>query len=286
MNYEHRRSSIKINELLSIINTDQSNLTDVAYKKIRDLVNENINLKQLLENNVTKTKELIKHNHRIISIIAHDLRSPYNNVLSILEFLLKNSNIEKDTMNQYLKVLKTSTEDSLEMLDSMIQWSIINNYSRIVKPQLINLHALVQKVMDSNRSLSQVKNITLINDIPDYFEIIADQNIIETIIRNLIDNAIHYNEENGKVVVTIDSKTDQVDIFVTDSGKGIDVDALDKLFSNSLRDSQIHTNPKLKGLGLLLVKELVQLHESEIFFYKNNEKGTTVQLRIFNKIAN
>lgn len=264
------------NEILTIINSDNA----IHSNTIKNLENENLRLKQLLENNSVKTKELIKHNQRIISIIAHDLRAPYNSILNLLEFLLKNYNsIDKQTLIDYLDILKVSTCDSLEMLDSMIHWSIINNYSRLVRPQIIELSPLIDKIFASQRYAIRENCISLQNNIPESLTISADINILETILRNLIDNAIHNNIKNGKVEVSIYSQNKYVDVLVKDTGVGINENYLESFNDNSERTIFYETNRKWKGLGLQLIKELVELHEFEIKFITKGS-GTTVRLRI------
>lgn len=278
MNLNQHKSTIKGNkEILSIIYTDNAIHSDT----VKDLENENLKLKQLLENNSIKTKELIKHNQRIISIIAHDLRAPYNSVLNLLDFLLKNYNsIDKQTLIDYLNILKVSTCDSLEMLDSMIHWSIINNYSRQVRPQIIELSPLIDKIFASHRYAIKENCIILKNNTPESFTILADINILETILRNLIDNAIQNNIKNGRVEVSVYSQNEYVDILVKDTGVGINENYLESFNDNPERTILYDTNKKWKGLGLQLIKELVELHEFEIQFMTNGS-GTTVRLRIF-----
>lgn len=255
---------------------------ETAFKKIKSLVNENILLKQQLENQHSHALELIDHNRNIVSIIAHDLRSPYQSLLGIIEFLLKNSSgMNNDNLVNYLKILENSTNTSLSMLDNLLDWAIFDNNRRTYNPCLINLYQAVESVISSINTIAEYKKIQIKNEIPHEVELVADYNMLQIILRNLIVNGIQFNYEGGMVEMIYKLKGNYHEIEINDDGFGINEEEIHKFLSAQTIDETISMHEdKWKGLGLHFCKEFIEKHGGNIIIEKRKLQGTSVRFTI------
>ncbi len=258
---------------------------EVAYKKISDLVNENIKLKNELKNQERKVNELQKHNNKIVSIIAHDLRSPYNSVISVLDIIkMGTPDMDKKTMNSYLDIINQTTNNSLELLDELLSWAVLNNNSGSFNPERINLFQLSMRVVEKLSPLAELKEITLLNNIPDNLNIIADTNMLEAIFRNILSNSIQYNVKGGTVTLSAASNNSATEIEISDTGMGINKEYLKKLLTNNTSDETSETqSERWKGLGLLFCKEFVERHNGNLTIESEEGKGTSVRFSLNSK---
>lgn len=258
---------------------------EVAYKKISDLVNENIKLKNELNNQERRVNELQKHNNKIVSIIAHDLRSPYNAVMSVLDIIRMSApDMDKQTLSSYLNIINETTNSSLELLDELLGWAVLNNNSGSFNPERINLYQISMKVVDKLSPLAELKEIKLINNIADNINIIADPNMLEAIFRNILSNSIQYNVKGGTVALSAANLNSVTEIEIKDTGKGINKEYLKKLLSNSTSDETSETQlERWKGLGLLFCKEFVERHNGNLSIESEEGKGTSVRFSLNSK---
>ncbi|MGE5383901.1 MAG: sensor histidine kinase [Omnitrophica WOR_2 bacterium] len=255
---------------------------ETAFKKIKSLVNENMLLKQQLENQNNHALELIDHNRNIVSIIAHDLRSPYQSLLGIIEFLIKNSSgMNNEILVNYLRILENSTNTSLSMLDNLLDWAIFDNNRRTYNPCRINLYQTVESVILSINTIAEYKKIQLKNEIPNDVDVVADYNMLQIVLRNLIMNGIQFNYEGGMVQMNYKLKDNYHEIEISDDGFGINEEDIQKLLSARTIDETISMyEDKWKGLGLHFCKEFIEKHGGKILIEKRKQQGTSVRFTI------
>lgn len=268
--------------ILQFLNLGSDREKESAESKIRELVMENIQLKQQIKNKAYKTNEILNHNHKIVSIIAHDLRSPYNTVLGNLDFLRKNSaTMNQEVLNSYLDLIYNTSNNALDLLDSLLDWTTLNMNSKKFNPVLFNLQHVILEVLHNLKPIIDLKKISIVNNIPPHIMVIADQNMITTIIRNLVTNAIQYNHQGGKVIISSELKGDRLEMEISDSGIGITEDCLDML-SDSLNSEELVTckEESWKGLGLMFCKEFIGMHGGELKIESKVDVGTTVKFTI------
>lgn len=264
------------------LGTDKEKVS--AERKIRELVMENIQLKQQLLNRAFKTNEVLNHNHKIVSIIAHDLRSPYNTVLGTLDFLKKNSaTMNQEVLNSYFNLIYHTTNNALDLLDCLLDWTTLNKNSKKFNPILFNLHHIVTGVLQNLKPISDLKEISIVNKVPSHLVVIADQNMITTILRNLVTNAIQYNHHGGNVVLSAYFEDDRLEVEVSDSGIGINDESLDQLsVSLNSEKTTICAEESWKGLGLMFCKEFIGMHGGDLKIESKVGVGTKVKFTIPN----
>jgi signal transduction histidine kinase len=229
----------------------------------------------------TQNEKLIKLNaekDKLFSIIAHDLRSPFMGLMNLTEMMGNES--ESITIREYMeysKSLNESARNIYKLIINLFEWAQLQKGSIPFSPQLLNLWKITSRVIDSTSLHAKKKNIAIINLVPESAEIYADENMINTVIRNLISNAIKFTEEGGTVTIKSGSILNGgTQISVEDTGVGMTEVQLNKLFKIGEKVGALGTAGELStGLGLLLCKEFVEKHNGEINVKSESGKGST-----------
>ncbi|MCB1190586.1 MAG: PAS domain-containing sensor histidine kinase [Leptospiraceae bacterium] len=245
-----------------------ANVIDITGERQAELVIQQQNSK-LIELNATKDK--------LFSIIAHDLKSPLSGFLLLMELML--TNIEKYSLNEikgHNKALHESARNVYELLESLLDWSRMQRGLIEFHPDVIVLSFLIKRNIKVLSVFARVKDIEIVNLVSDSLQIRADASMVNTIIRNLISNAIKFTPKGGKVVVSAEEKDDKLLLSVRDSGIGMDKNIVDNLFGANPAEPRIGTNFEIStGLGLIICKEFIIKHSGEIWVESEVGRGST-----------
>lgn len=230
--------------------------------------------KELIELNATKDK--------FFSIIAHDLRSPLGTIISFFEFLNSNmDDLDKSEIIDLVHSIYKSTDRLLKLLDNLLQWSRVQTGQLECKPEVFDVKGIVHANIDLLRMNAEKKEIVLYSEIRDRIMVFADQNMINTVIRNLINNALKFTHPGGSVWITAKKINGKAEIAVHDTGVGIPKETLNKLFRIDLKHTTIGTDEeKGTGLGLNLCKEFVESNNGKIQVESTPGKGTVVKFNL------
>ena len=155
----------------------------------------NASLELLVEQRTSKLLEIVSTNGKFLSIIAHDLRSTFSSIIGILE-LLKLSLIEfnKDEIEEYVNIIYNSANNTLILLDNLLEWAVSQNVEKTFNPVKINLYELLREEIESLKTLAGQKHIALSHSVEPGLNVTADLQMVKTILRNLINNAIKYRQ--------------------------------------------------------------------------------------------
>lgn len=224
---------------------------------------------QLSELNSTKDK--------LFSIIAHDLRSPFNAILGFSELLIDKANdFNTDESEQYLGFINSSARKTLILLDNLLAWAKSQTGNNIFNLERTDLNETMSEVFEVSNSIAKIKNITIFYNQTDDIEVLADVNMLKTILRNLVSNAIKYTHPDGQITVSATQNDDVVEITVSDDGVGMSEEIRNKLFKIDKGISIAGTaGEKGSGLGLLLCKEFVEKHGGQIWVESKPGEGSS-----------
>lgn len=227
-------------------------------------------------------KELNDSKDRFLAILAHDLKGPLGASFSLSELLhekIKNGDFENaiEHMNQ----IRNSVKRSFDLLNDLLEWSIAQTNKADFNPIEINLENIIDKTIEALAVVSTGKSIRIYKEITNETSVIADEDMIFTIIRNLISNAIKYSLEGGEIKIKVVGREKEMLVSVIDEGVGIEKTRLEKLFRIDENISTPGTsNEKGTGLGLLLCKELVEYHNGKIWVESEVRKGAIFNFSI------
>ena len=201
------------------------------------------------------------------SIIAHDLKNPFNALLGFSDLLLYSfDTLGNDKVRKYIQNIHDSGTSLYKLLENLLQWSGLQTGNIECIRKNINLLPILEKCLETLHSNFAIKNINIIKNIDPAIQVYADPDMTELIIRNLISNAIKYTHEGGEI--QIDSKLTEsiVEISISDNGTGIEVEDIPKLFNIDEKHSMPGTsNERGTGLGLILCKEFVNQNKGKIW---------------------
>ena len=227
-------------------------------------------------------QELIQMNNirnKFFSIISHDLKNPFSGILGLSQMLAEDADkLSKDEVQHTGEVMHKSAKVLYELLENLLEWSRSQLGTIEFKQHPLDINEYVSKAISIYQIKADQKNLSIRSFISTEAKIYADNYMLNTILRNLIGNAIKFTPENGIILVGATACDDNnfVKLFVRDSGIGIPEDSKDKIFRLDTKFVRIGTNNEIgTGLGLILVKELVEKHQGTIWFESEEGKGTT-----------
>lgn len=219
---------------------------------------------------------------RFISILAHDLRSPFQNLLGFTEILLRQyRTLKEDDLNMIVSTLHATSRKTLMLLEDTLLWASTTNRKLVFSPSDINLSDLVREVVDILEPIAAVKEIKLTNRSPDTLQAHADKYMFKAILRNLMSNAIKFSNTGGTISVAMAEAENNITVSVTDNGIGIKKNIAETLFSFSSVQTTTGTSGETgSGLGLMLCKSFVEQHGGKIWVNSEENRGTTVSFTI------
>ena len=232
----------------------------------------------------TKNKELEKLNqtkNKFFSIVSHDLRSPFSGVLGILELLNDPEHkMEEKTRTQLLKSVKVSANNTFELMENLLVWARSQMNKSDCHPGINNLSELLRKNIELKKVAAEQKEISLIARFPEKLEAYFDLNMIDTVIRNILGNAVKFSQRGGKIEVLAEVQKEEVFVHIADSGIGIEKEEAGKLFELNKESRRGTGGEKGTGLGLVICKEFIEKNFGRIWATPNNPKGTVLHFTI------
>lgn len=243
-----------------------------SYDKEREVVK--LQSEELKELNATKDK--------LFSIISHDLRNPFNNLLNISRQL--SENMDRYTISEVkenIKMIEASSKRGYELLENLLEWSMSQRGNIQYNPVLFNIYDVVKECLLVTENQINNKKVQIHLNIDNHSNMIADYNMIKTVFRNLITNAIKYSNEGGNIFIASEIKTNEIILTVKDEGVGIEKEDLVKLFQIDKKYTTPGTaNEQGTGLGLILCKEFIQKNNGKMEVESEINKGTTFKISI------
>ena len=268
----------------------------IAYRGIlRDITEQKKNegkLKQLIDryeyvNNQLKQSELELKNtnatkDKFFSIIAHDLRSPFNSLLNFSEFLVQDiDELSKEDIKSFADKIHEASKNVYDLLENLLQWSRIQSGKIPYQPSTVNVSFKINQVINLLRNNAEAKGIKLINETSPTSIIFADEDMIFSVLQNLLSNAIKFTHNGGSVRFKSLIKASAVDISISDTGVGIKEENLKKLFRLEEHLTTYGTkDEKGSGLGLILCKEMIDRNRGKIDVVSKVGEGTTITISL------
>jgi len=236
---------------------------------------ENANIK-LIESE-KNLRELNATKDKLFSIIAHDLKNPFNALMGFSDLLDKNYNfLTEEERKEYIGVVSDSTQNLYKLLDNLLQWTRTQTGAITYISENFKLYPLIKQEVDILSPNADKKKININLRVDEDQNVFADKNSIATVVRNLVSNAIKFTSNGGWIEIDAKQNGKFVEISVSDSGIGIKGDDIDKIF---MLDGSFTTkgtaNESGTGLGLLLCKEFVEKNNGKIWVESKKGKGST-----------
>lgn len=235
-----------------------------------------------LETHREQLKDLNASKDKFFSIIAHDLRNPIAGFLNLTEILSSNFEIFSESESKkFIDVMNQASIQLYNLLENLLQWSKSQTNSISHKPKYISVKKMAENTIDTLMVNIENKNLKINFNINEKLVAFVDENMITTVIRNLISNAIKFSHPDGKITLRGIQKDDLIELSVIDNGIGIKKEDQEKLFRIDQNVTTIGTSKERgTGLGLILCKEFVEKNNGKIWMESDLNKGSTFMFTI------
>ena len=215
---------------------------------------------------------------RFFSILAHDLRSPFNGFLGLTEIMAeKLHSMSIDDIRKTALVMRCSATNLFRLLGNLLEWSRMQGGLTTFIPSSFFLKPKIMESMVFAQEHARKKEISISNDIPETLEVYADLNMFEGITRNLIFNAVKFTPKCGSIAVSAKPVSENlVEISIKDHGIGMNKDMVDNLFRLDVNTCRKGTDGEYStGLGLVICKDYIEKHGGELFIESEEGSGST-----------
>lgn len=271
-----RNRLVKINLKLENAYNDINSKQSAILVQNETLTRQNEQIKVQSE----KIEELNKLKDRFLAIISHDLRSPLNSLKGLLSLLVAGK-ISQENFQSLLPHLKNALNTSLNLLDNILQWTTSQSSGETVHFTTFDISKLVLNQIFLFERETTNKGVIIINEVPLNTFVYADKNMVDLVIRNFAANAIKFSYAEGEIVVSFREIGNQIEISVSDTGKGISQNDIAKLFQNKERFTTLGTNKEIgSGLGLSLCREFIEKNKGEIGVESKENEGSRFWFRL------
>lgn len=276
---------------LQILNPDEEKIYLVSTSDILNhknavvgklLVVHDITHRYKLQETIRKSEERLRalnsEKDKLFSIIAHDLRSPISAFLSLTSLFIDDSaDMSKEEMREIALSMNRSAESLSGLLDNLLQWSRMQRNEVKTRPEAIDVKLLVERNLQIYSEAVQNKRLVVQSTLPGGLFVFADENMLNTILRNLISNAIKFTQKGGVVAVSAGLESnDMVSIEVSDTGIGMSKEMLENLFALDSKSNRPGTEGEPStGLGLILCKDFAERNSGKLLVDSTLGKGST-----------
>ncbi|MFA5300695.1 MAG: tetratricopeptide repeat-containing sensor histidine kinase [Lutibacter sp.] len=261
-------------------------LQNISKKKANNLLEfKNYQIKKMnaeIHEQSNKLRQANSTKDKFFSIIAHDLKNPFNSIAGFTDLLIENNDkYDESKQLKFLKIIKESTAKVSNLLDNLLIWANSQSGNLKYNPKNIVLAQHVPHVISFLEIQAINKDITILNKVEDNIFVNADENMMNTILRNLISNAIKFTPPKGEIQICATLKNDFIEVAVKDNGVGIAESALNNIFNVDEINSSLGTsNEKGSGLGLMICKDFVENHGGKIWVESTENKGSEFKFTV------
>lgn len=241
-----------------------------------------INSKRKIELQARELSQANALKDKMFSVISHDLRSPVSSIKLALDFISKGLVKPTDELfNETIKGLVKTTDEAYILLENLLGWAKSQSNILTVYPESLDLKLLASSIAGLLKLTSENKKISIENNIPEGITVFADMQMIQSVLRNLLSNALKFTPENGSIEMNALEMNTEVIISIKDSGVGISEPSLKRIFDQDQPVKTLGTNKESgSGLGLILCKDFVEKNGGRIWVESEKGKGSTFSFTV------
>ena len=245
-----------------------------------DMLKENLLLKKNLQQLQKENEELVELNrskNELLSIISHDLKNPFGALLNMSEFLAtETDDMERTEIGEFSQAINISAKILYKFFNDLLEWSKLQNGIVNVNPVMLDVRAIADNIFSLLNITAMSKGVRLVNNIPHGTNLLGDLNMVNSIINNLVTNAIKFTNAGGSVIVQAQELDGFVELAVVDDGVGMGENVLEKIFKLNKHFTNNGTENEIgSGLGLVITKDLIARHGGKIRVESKKGTGTS-----------
>jgi signal transduction histidine kinase len=254
---------LKKNDELNEINAEVEHKNQIISDKAEQLERQTVQLSEL---NVFKNK--------LFTIISHDMRAP----VYALRDLFKNAaekRLSTEELEELIPDVASDLSNTTDLMENLLQWAKSQMDSKSTLPQMLNMQELVTDIIQLLRLQADAKKICVENKVSEIVSAYADRDMVHLVLRNILSNAIKFTPGKGKITIGVNESGSFIEVFIKDSGMGMNAETLKKINSNNYFTTKGTANETGTGLGLMLCKEFLSKNGGKMFVESEEGKGST-----------
>ncbi len=269
INWRSRELKKRNKDLANSVRERTEHLTKTVDRLEKEIAQRRKIERQLKESNFTK--------ERLIKIISHDLRSPFQGIVGYASMLRDEfGELSDEEKTGMIDQIVTSSNRAVNLLTQLLEWVTLQSGKMSFDPDTLRLADLVNETLELLQSLSESKNITISHNIADDIMVFADKHMLQTVLRNLLSNAVKFTDSGGEVTVEAEQSTSGTEITVSDNGVGVEQHTLDQILSKEKTVSTKGTQREAgTGLGLVMCVEMIRRHGGSLSGRSKPGEGST-----------
>lgn len=254
---------------------------EVVFSIVHDITSR-VKTKKKLERSESKLRGANQSKDKFFSIIAHDLKNPFNAILGLSDYIISNySRLDKTKVLEFIENINKVSSQTYVLLENLLQWARTQMGKLEINIMAININEIVEEEVSFIKNTADSKEIKIIDLLEEAYFIYADRNMIGTVIRNLIANAIKFSYRGGKIVIHAEKVKDKLVVSIIDEGEGISEKSIKKIFDIDSSFSSAGTeNEKGTGLGLIICKEFIENCKGKIGVESTEGKGSRFYFKL------
>ncbi|MEP7170379.1 MAG: ATP-binding protein, partial [Bacteroidota bacterium] len=248
-------------------------------KQVAAIFNE---MADILTSNIEKLKEVENLRRELIANVSHDLRTPISIIQGYIETLqMKAATLTPEERNRYLHIISESTGKLEKLVTELFELSKLEANQVEPKKEPFFISELVNDISGKYQVIANVKNISISTELSKELPAVyADVSLIERVLQNLIDNAMKFTPEGGKIIIKTFKNEADVEVIVTDTGIGVPEDEREQIFGRYYKANNFTDLKNSTGLGLAIVKKILDLHDSSLDLQTKVNKGSSFIFRL------
>lgn len=262
--------------VICAIDSQPKQMTDLQMQTLKVMANQ-IVAQMNLHRSVMQMQALNQSKDKFFAIIAHDLKAAFHGILGFSEVLdTEFDELDDASKRKIANYLNESSQSTYKLLDNLLEWARLENGSMPYRPKALQLDQLIEDTVYSLQFMAAQKNISLTTRLQSDIWIEADMHMLQSLVHNLVANALKFTPNGGTIQIFDEVKDDQITISVQDNGTGMNDVQLQKLFNVAYSQSTNGTNGETgTGLGLLLCQQFVQQHKGALNVCSQLGQGST-----------
>ncbi len=254
--------------------------TAIMFLRVRQLKKQKLLLEKSVAIKTSELHELNASKDKFFSIIAHDLKHPFSTLIGFSQMLKDEYDSESpEKIREFADIINTSAVQTFRLLENLLEWANSQRGKINFKYEHLNLNAILTEELLTLNEIANNKKIELKNSVPEKLTVFADKNMVKTILRNLVSNAIKFSYRNGQIEIKAATHDHEVEIVVSDNGIGMTKETIAALFRLDANLSTPGTeNEYGTGLGLLLCKDFVEKQHGKLLVDSEPGKGSAFRI--------
>ncbi len=233
--------------------------------------------------NEKRLEKLNSDKNKLLSIVSHDLKAPFNSILNFINLLNDEIEIDGEQKRELLKYIHDLAKNQLELIHDLLDWSKVESGLLEFKPTFIKIHNLINKILSGFSGQIHQKSIQIIKEFDKDTRVFFDKNYLGIVLSNIISNAIKFSHRNSKIIISAHSDREYTNIIIQDFGIGFSEKFFKQLTNSNNINLQVGTmGEKGTGLGLKFCYDIITSNYGKLLIESKSQKGTKVVLKFKN----